>query len=1704
MARGYLDQPAQTAERWVPDPFGTTPGARLYRSGDLGRCLADGNVVFLGRRDGQVKVRGHRIELQEVEAALAEHPGLCAAAAAAFPDAAGRLELAGYGVARGEPAPSAAELRRFLAVRLPAAMVPASLMVLPALPLTRNGKLDRGALPRPPAAPAAGGGGEPGTPRTAAESAVAAIWREVLQGDAPGRNESFFDAGGNSLRLVEVQERLRRVFGREVSALDLFRHPTIASQAALFAPPAPATAAAAVAAAAAAPAGGDVAVIGLAGRFPGAADADELWQALLDGREGITCFSAEELEAAGIDPDLVRRPEYVRANGLLAGADEFDAGFFGMSPREAELTDPQQRLFLELAWTALENAGHAPGLHPGSVGVFAGSSQSRYWFNLAARPDLTAGHEMHLLASNDKDFLPTRTSYKLNLRGPSVAVQTACSSSLAAVHHACRSLAQGECDMALAGGVSVRVPQRTGYLFQPGGIGSPDGHCRPFSAQAAGTVSGSGLGIVVLKRLADAIADGDTIRAVIKGSAINNDGAAKLGYAAPSIDGQAAVIAAALAAAAVPPESIGYVEAHGTGTALGDPVEVAALAQAFRTAAMPRGTCAIGSIKGNIGHLDAASGIAGLIKTVLALEHRQLPPSLHCGAPNPAIDFAAGPFYVNDSLTAWRSERWPLRAGVSSFGIGGTNVHVIVEQAPAAAPAPAGAELPAHLLLLSARSAAGLDTARRRLCDRLGARQERLADVAYTLQLGRRRFPHRLMLICGDTVEAARHLAGAGTERTVIEHDEESERPVAFLFPGQGTQHPRMALDLYRHDAQFRRLVDDGARGLAGELGLDLRRVLFPAPEEEERAGEQLRSTALAQPALFLVEYALARRFMACGVTPAVMVGHSLGEYVAACLAGVFGFADALALVAARGRLMAGCAPGAMVSVAAGEQDLVAELASPDLALAAINGPAQCVISGPIAAIEECERRLAQRRLSFRRLAASHAFHSPLVEPILERFREHVEAVPRHPPRLAMISSVSGEPLADHEALDPGYWVRQLRLPVRFGKALRAAAADPQRALVEVGPGQSLTALARRDPELRGRLALPSLSSPRRPEPDFDRLLETLGRLWLAGVPIDWQGWHGGQRRRRIPLPTYPFERQRYWVDPPPGGGVAARPSAGGRVERWLLHPSWKQTAPAALLAPRRPAAGSAWLVFGGRDGLGAGVCDLLRQRGIEAVLAVPGEAPAWLGADLHTLRPEDAGDHARLLGDLRRQGRFPGFVLYLWSLRRELGDGGGPGPLDLFCHSLLYLAQALALEDQDAPARLHLGLVSAGLHEITGEEALDPEQAVLLGFVRCLPAEARHLTCRGIDLAPAEVARAAAAAPARTALAACLIDELLTDRADEAVAWRHGGRWVESWDPLDLLDPADRGAGERPLPPLREGGVYLITGGLGGMGFELATHLFAAARARLVLVGRSPVPPAGEHQDRLQALAAMGAEVLALSAAVDDPDQLRAALRLARERFGVLHGVIHAAGVPASGLIVTKTAAMARAVLAPKVAGAQLLAAALADSGLDFLVFCSSLRTVLGGAARSDYVAANAFLDAFGYQLRRAMPHTAVLTIDWDTWRDTGMSAAAAAASGMRPEEAFPLALSSAEGVAVFRRALTLGLPRVLVSTQDLDTVRAGARRPMAAAADQPAAPRPATVQTRPLAGSYLAPRTAAERTLVSIWEELLGVQPLGVRENF
>jgi acyl transferase domain-containing protein len=913
-----------------------------------------------------------------------------------------------------------------------------------------------------------------------------------------------------------------------------------------------------------------IAIVGRSARFPGAPDAEAYWSIIRDGIETITLFTPEQLRAAGVAEEIISHPEYVPAKGYLEDADMFDARLFGVTPADAELMDPQHRVFLEACYAALEDAGIDPFRSAGPIGIFAGATATTYFIaNLLANPDVLAkvGTGQLSLATQN-DFVATRVAYKLDLRGPALTVASACSTSLVATHYAAQALLAGECDVALAGGVSISCPMVRGYLYEPMGICASDGHTRTFDADADGTVPSNGVGVVVMKRLSDALADGDCIRAVIRGSAVTNDGSDKVGFTAPSVSGQARAAAEAMAVAGVMPDEVDYVEAHGTATRAGDPIEMAALAQAYSDGGVKPGSIAIGSVKTNIGHTDAAAGVSGLLKVVLSLENEVMPPMLHYRRPNPEIDMDANPFRVHLEAAPWTRGERPRLAGVNSMGMGGTNAHMILEEAPARPPRPRREGL--QLLRLSARTRAALDQMEQRLADHVAAHPEDdLADVAHTLRVGRVNHRHRRALVVRG---------GSGpvdmTAAETVSGEAVAPRPVLLVFPGQGTQHPGMGQALYQRYRRYREVVDEGAGVLHDELGLDIRSLLFPAPGEEDAAAAALRQTCHAQPALFLVEVALARLLEDFGITPAGLLGHSVGEYVAAHVGGTISFADGLRLVAVRGRLMQELPAGAMLNVGMPADEVAAQLDT-TLSIAAINEESSCVVSGPVAGIEQLDEKLTGAGIATRRLHTSHAFHSAMLEPMLPALREAVAKVALQTPVLPWVSNLTGALVTDEQAVSPEYWVSHTRSCVRFGDGLAALVGEQRPLVLEVGPGRVVAALANR---LLAGSAVSAMRHASETADDEAVLLQAVGQLWAKGAAATGPG-DVDASPVRVPLPTYPFERVRYWIDPvqsAQGGSAAPGGAKFGDNVGWFHSSHKDDDQPAGVSMAAAAAAASA------------------------------------------------------------------------------------------------------------------------------------------------------------------------------------------------------------------------------------------------------------------------------------------------------------------------------------------------------------------------------------------------------------------------------------------------------------------------------------------------------------------------------------------------
>ncbi len=1496
-----------------------------------------------------------------------------------------------------------------------------------------------------------------------------------------------------------------------------------------------------------------IALIGMSGRFPGARDIEAFWRNIAGGVKSIRFFSDEELLAMGLDPELLAQPNCVKAGSLLEEIDQFDAGFFGYTPREAELMDPQHRFFLECAWEALEGAGYSTEKTQQMIGIFAGSGFCSYLVrNLFADPTLMANVNMlQVSIGNERDALTSSVAYKLDLKGPCVVVQTFCSTSLVAIHMACQSLLNYECDMALAGGVAIEIPPAGAYLYTEGGIVSPDGECRTFDAKAQGSVMGNGAGVVVLKRLRDALTDGDPIYAIVRGSATNNDGSHRVSITAPGLDGQTEVIAEAISNAGVPVESIGYIEAHGTATEMGDAVELSAMMKAFEDVTDQKQFCALGSVKPNVGHLDRASGVTGFIKTALALKHKQLPPSLNFERTSADIDLAKSPFYVNTQLQDWPvRDGMPRRAGVSSFGLGGTNAHLVLEEPPPTEPG--GPSRPHQLLLLSAKS----ETALQQMTSNLGQHLQNhpelsLADVAFTLQTGRNIFGHRRMLVCQERTEAISVLQAADPKRAPMLQEAFRDRPVAFLFPGLGEQYVGVAYELYREEQTFREIVDQCCDYLKGILNVDLRDVLFQkapagngvAPtsstpnlrallgKDGRAAGmgsQLLKQTAIAQPAVFVIEYALARLLMAWGIRPQALLGYSVGEYVAACVAEVLSLEDALLLVARRAQLIQEAPGGTMLAVALSEKQIQPYL-SADISLAVINGPMTCVLAGPSEAITRLETHLDQQEVVHRRVETTHAFHSTMLEPLQDAVDALARTVKLNAPVIPYISNVSGTWITEEQATNPDYWARHMCQTVRFADGLTLLLQKSEMLLLEVGPGQSLCSFAKQHPACdrqRMTLVIPTLPSVYERSSDLAFLLTQVGKLWLAGVTLDWQGFSAHEERRRVTLPTYPFERQRYWVEPAPAtqntkhqetytgpnDDLARIADVGG----WFFVPGWRQ-APSPTLyqtAGNLSASQRNWLILSDSYGIGKQLRERLLQAGQQVSMVVPGAGFARLDESTYSVRPDLRSDYETLFKDLLQQGKLPEQIVHLWTLTPGKQQSTLEDTLREGFYGLLALTQALGDQDLEHCA---INIISNNTQEVLGNEHLSPEKALLVGPCRVIAQEYTNLSCRLIDVEMPEMVSSQ-----ETALLASLLDELGAKTDEALVALRGNMRWIQSFEPVSL--PAHEIGS--PAQRLRQRGVYLITGGLGGIALEMAGFLAREYQARLVLTVRRDLPPrelwpqvlanqeeqpAGERLMRkVMDLEATGAEVLVIKADATNETEMRSALEQTLAKFGELHGVLHAAGMPGSGVIQLKTWEQSATVMSSKVQGTLILERVLAGQPLDFLALFSSMASITGGGpGQVDYCAANAFLDA--YARSHAKEHGITVAIDWGEWQwnawETELKGYDIEAQEFFKAHRQKFGISFEDGIEAFKRIVATCLPNIVVSTQDFRQVAERSKQFTAAAVLQHTQqsregreryPRPT------LASSYAAPNTELERQITAIWEDLLGVSPVGIDDNF
>ncbi|WP_224925829.1 type I polyketide synthase [Bacillus pumilus] len=1442
----------------------------------------------------------------------------------------------------------------------------------------------------------------------------------------------------------------------------------------------------------------DIAIVGMAGRFPGASSLEDFWQRLVNGEEMIHFFTEEELKKAGLDASVYQHPNFIGAKGRLQEIEGFDADFFNYSAREAELMDPQFRLLHECAWEALEDAGCDPDRMAGKIGVYTGTSPNHEWLTRFAH-QMEATEQFSAMLLNDREFFSTQLSYKLNLHGPSVTMQTACSTSLVNIGMACQALLNEECNAALAGGVTVSSPENIGYIYQDGMIQSKDGHCRPFDQEASGTIFGDGAGIVLLKRYEDAVRDGNPIHAVIKGVGVNNDGSRKAGFTAPSVEGQAEVLKETYEKSGIDPASIGYVEAHGTGTKMGDPIEVSALSQVFK--GTDPLTIPIGSVKSNVGHLNSAAGIAGLFKAILALQHKTIPPTIHYESPNQEIPFKDTPFFVNQKALYWKEADGPRRAGVSSFGIGGTNAHMIIEEGLQTKKKPASNQK--QLLVLSAKT----DTALAEMTERLKQYviqhpQVPLEDIAYTLRYGRKQFPYRKAIVLASADE---WMQQKQLETSVFRS--KKWRKATFMFSGQGAQYAGMMRGLYDAEPVFKWEVDRCFKYVMETEQVDLKSIVFC----EDETNEDITKTSNAQPLLFIFEYALAKLLQHSGVEPESMIGHSIGEYVAACLSGVFSLESALTLVMARGRLMQDMEKGAMLSVQLPEAELVSMI-DESLSVAAVNAKDLCVVSGREEHIATFEKKLQDKGIITRHLHTSHAFHSYMMEPMLEAFQQIVEKIELHEPAIPFVSNVTGTWATSEDVMTASYWTNHLRGTVRFHEGLSQLLSDEVRALIEVGPGNSLTALAKRHENKESQHdVLNMVRHTREQADDHAYFLKRIGELWAGGYEVKAQQHSTQEERQLVSLPTYPFERKRYWIE----AGKPASPQLSApketkkkEMEEWFYLPSWEQQPLKPVFEEETEE--QTWLIFREQDAFHELFTHSFKQKGIKVISVTKGEAYQEQDQSF-TINPAEGQHYRNLLDSLSNRGINIQRILHLWEAAKEDENSNRQAAFQAHIekgyYSLIFLSQAVAAQKNIRECRLFT--ITSGIQSVTGNETICAEKSAMLGPCKVISQEYHHIKCWNIDVEDVPEVMSWK----EQVLVDLIVQEIMQPGKDQLVAYRHRKRWVQSYKHLPLQK-------EDGLPKMiRPNGVYLITGGLGGIGFVLSKMLAKEGNVHLYLTGRTALPPRNEWASYVQQanadeaqrtriekvleLERLGATVEAVQANAGNLDQMKHVFDAIRKKHGGVHGVFHAAGLPGSTSFraikdIPSTLAQGEDQFQSKVKGLDVLEQLLEKEQADFCLLFSSISALLGGLGFSAYSAANLYMDAFAARLNQHS-QTPWMCVNWDAWNFWGELESTIG------ESINELAILPEEGAELFQYVLSSRQNRhMLVSTGNLDE-RIGQWLSLESKAAESEDSYEVSKHERPELGNpYVAPRNETEKAICQVWQDFMGMEQVGIHDNF
>lgn len=1400
----------------------------------------------------------------------------------------------------------------------------------------------------------------------------------------------------------------------------------------------------------------DIAIVGLSGKFHGSKDIREFWKNLEQGNELLTFHTEQELEAFGIDQSIINDPNYVPVNSIAAGVENFDYAFFGYTKDEAKAMDPQIRMLHELAWLALEDAGYPPSEYAKKIGVYLSASDNFEWLAHTTISTPKNVNPFFLSQLTNRDYISTLISYSLNLRGPSYFTSTACSSSLTSIHLACRSLLMRECSIALAGGVSIDCSDYKGYFYAEGMITSKDGHCKAFSNDATGSIKGNGGAIIALKRMEDAVNDNDHIYAIIRSSAANNDGKRKVGYTAPSVSGQAECILLAHQVANVPYNTISYIETHGTATKLGDPIEIEALNKAFNNDVSHQ--CAIGSIKSNVGHLDAAAGVAGVIKTSLALKNKKIPASLHYAGPNPEINFASGPFYVNDKLSDWKPVNGaPLRAGVSSFGIGGTNAHLVLEAYDSVNEK--SSARPYLFMPFSAKTQTALDNYGQDFKAFLKDHKDiNLADLSYTLKKGRASFNYRNFAIYKNTGETL-EVSLIPNKNNITTAKKNSN--VVFMFPGQGNQYFEMAKNLYSSEPLFKALMDEGFKVLLDITGESYKDILgyTETPVDENK----INNTLYTQPILFLLEYALATYLIKLGITPKNMIGHSLGEYTAACIASVFSLKDGLKLITNRAKLMNNIEAGTMVAVASSSSKINSML-DDSLSIAAINTPDSCIVSGSDSSIKAFTEKLTEKEIAFSILKTSHAFHSEMMDVILADFEKEFQQITLSEPKLPFVSNLTGKPITKEEATSPKYWARHLRETIRFTDGLTHLLQTPNSVFIEVGPGKSMRSFYK---QLSKDAKHTNVGLMRHSKEQFDDSLyftDALATLWSAGIKIDWEVYYEHETRYKISAPTYSFDKHKFEVEVDVQKSIINHSSMNNGLltyNHWYHERKWK-----TALLPKQKEAESPlnYIVFSNQNALITQLISSLKSNGNQVIEVAKGDAFNKINNVQFTVRSNSEEDLTYVFDRLKQDKIHFDVIIYNWELQGENQDE----IVQTFTTVLKACKELIALDSKE---QKKIAILSDFNYDILGNEHINIAADTVSMITNVCAQENANIKALHIDIGQEKV---------NAKLISNIKDELTYNAKSATVAFRNNRRWVDFYDRISMDSWETKSV-------IEEGKMYLITGGLGYLGNLLANHILKTYKATVILTGRSPLPETAnilEHPKfkKLQELQKIHSEVYYYQMDVSDEISVKQTIETITQNHGDISGIIHAAGNIDTNTFkfvesIDKKNALEQ--FAPKINGTLNLYNTFKNKELDFVWISSSLASILGGLSYGSYAVANRFIDAFLQHHKDELKY-------WTSINFDGLGIGA-----IEPKEI----------VDIFERThCQTNFQQYIISKRDPNLVLLHASQEPTEEDETEAEE---LLQIRDTS-NYEAPSSETEKTLSDIWQSFFGYDKIGVTEDF